>query len=617
MRRNNINTILIVVVTAFALILPACGSGEIVKDADGSTPVVVPAGTCLAVTYIAPSGTANNIVFTFDKPYVCGRFANNDWWVAPSTPGGTVTITGITPAQSTRVSSGGVMNGAMINPASVSKQGWDADVYQPNNNYLAALTATLPIVINTTTVPISSVVKVASVAGQAPGNSPQFQFAAVLTVMNAPVNGAVLFRPSYFGTNKFQLNTSSIVTSSLGQVDLTSVPSVAAYTFANVVAATSGLQLDHFDKFINQYIHAVDNSYTGIAYGSEASIQYSKNLMRFASNDFSYSNVTARQALINYLQWCIDLAGNVQGGTSFDASGGGYGFGRKLPLLFAGQVLQNPTITGLASSGKFAEDLSFYQSTSTGRVLHGEYYSAGPPYTWPNSFFQDQVTGSGSKTVRDPMGWTDAASGASAGAYLACCVAGPLRYEAMAASMLGFGTTPTFDRLLLISNRVQNHGLQFLPDPFAPYDNISGNLGTTWGLNAATGYFFTGSGRTPAANGKTIPISHKDIMGEAVWTYWISTHDIVPPIDISTLAVTPATNANVLNWSFTDAADHYNIYRATDSAFSGSTYLGTTTFTTYTDSGLTTGNTYAYWVIAIDAAGNVSNMSNKVMGTPF
>ncbi len=594
--------------------LAACGSGggSVVNESATPNNGSATPNTCSTVTYDAPSGTANNIVFTFDKPYSCGRYANGDWWVAPLTTGGTVTINSITPTQVDRTS-GHIMNGAEVNPSSTTKQGFDTDA--PYSTYDAARTAVLPLVINTTTTPISSVIKAVSIAGVATGNAPQLQFAAVLTVVNSSTDRSWAFRPSYFGTNKFQLSTSSIVTSSLGQVNLTSVPSVAAYTFADVVTATSGLQLDHFNTFLNQYVHAVDNSYMGTAYGSEASIQYSKNLMRFASNDFSYSNATHKQALINYLQWCIDLAGDVQGGTSFDASGGGYGFGRKLPLLFAGQVLQNSTITGLASSGAFAEDLSFYQSTSTGRVLHGEYYSYGLPWTWPNIFFQDEVTGSGSKTVRDPMGWTDSASGANAGGYLACCVAAPTRYEAMAASMLGFGAAHPFDWLLLISNRIQNHGLQFLPDPFAKYDGVLGNLGITWGLNTATGYFFTGSGRTPTADG-VVPIYHKDTMGESVWSYWIANHDIVPPSDISTLVASqPAAHENVLNWSASSGTDHYNIYRATDSALSGSSYIGTTTSTTYTDAGLTTGNTYAYWVVAVDASGNVSNMSNKVIAT--
>ncbi len=568
--------------------------------------------TCGSVTYPAPSGTANNIVFTFDKAYPCGQYANGDWWVAPLTPGGIVTIMSITPAQATRTATGHMINGAQVNPTSPTAQSLDADTPA---YYTASTLVSYPLVVNTATSSISSVIKAVGRNIALPAR-PALQFAAVLTVISTAADKSGQFRPSFFGTatNKLQISVSSINTAILGQADLSSVSAVSSYPFSQIVTDYQGLQLDFLQKYINEFIHPYDNSYKNTGYGSEASIEYSKPLIRFSANDFNYSDATHKQALINYLQRVIDLAGNVQGGTSFDASGGGYGFGRKLPLLFAGQVLQNSTITGLASSGIFAEDLSFYQSTSTGRVLHGEYYSYGAPYTWPNNYFQDEVTGSGSKTTRDPMGWTDSGSGGNAGAYLACCVAAPARYEAMAASILGFGAVHPFDWMLLISNRIQNHGLQFLPDPFAKYDGVPGNMGITWGLNTATGYFFTGSGRTPTKDGiKTV--YHKDTLGEAIWSYWIANHDIVPPADISTLTNTPGTHQNVLNWSESTGADHYNIYRATDSALSGSSYLGTTTSITYTDSELTAGNTYAYWVVAVDAAGNVSNMSNKVIGT--
>ena len=356
--------------------------------------------------------------------YPCGQYANGDWWVAPTTPGGTVTITSITPAQATRTATGRMINGAQVNPTSPTAQSLDAAT-----NYTEATLVLYPLVVNTTTSPISSVIK--AVGRNIPLLSsavPVVQFAAVLTVISTAADKSGQFRPSFFGTaaSKLQISVSSINTTILGQANLSSVSAVSSYPFSQVVTDYRGLQLDFLNNWNNQFIHPYDSSYRNTGYGSEASIEYSKPLLRFSANDFSYTNATHKQALINYLQRVIDLAGNVQGGTSFSAGGGGYGFGRKLPLVFAGQVLQNSTITGLASSGIFSEDISFYQSTSTGRVLHGEnYYFFAAPYTWPNIFFQDEITGSGAKTIRDPMGWTDGGSGTSAGAYLACCVAAP------------------------------------------------------------------------------------------------------------------------------------------------------------------------------------------------
>ena len=363
--RNGYETSALALAATCLLPLVACGG----------TPTATQVSECSNITYAAPSGLANNIVFTLDKAYPCGQYANGDWWVAPPTTGVTVTITAISPAQRLRAAS--VTNGAMVNPTSTASQGFDGDA----PGYSAGQTATVPLAINTTTVPITSVVKAASVPAI---NRPALQFAAVLTVINAAADKTTQFRPSYFGASgKFQLSVSSINTASLGQSDLTSVPSVAAYTFANVVTATTGLQIDHLGgDNLNEWLHAKDNAYNGSGYGSNVSLLYSKNMMRFASNDFNYSNSTHKQALINYLQYCIDLAGNVNGGTPY-VGVGGYGFGRLLPVLFAGQVLQNSTITNLASSGTFGENTAFYKSTATGKILHGEVDGYGPPWTWP------------------------------------------------------------------------------------------------------------------------------------------------------------------------------------------------------------------------------------------
>ena len=189
--------------------------------------------------------------------------------------------------------------------------------------------------------------------------------------------------------------------------------------------------------------------------------------------------------------------------------------------------------------------------------------------------------------------------------------------------MLGFGSTAPFDKLLLISNRMQNHGRQFRPDPYAPYDGVIANLGITWGNDATNpstknspGQFIPGAGRNPLIDGdKTV--NYTDLMGEAVWAHWITTHNIIPPTDISTLVATqPAVNQNKLAWTASAGATSYNIYRATDTPFfSTSSLLGTSAVTNYTNSGLTALKTYAYWVQAVDAAGNVSNLSNKVTGT--
>ncbi len=88
--------------------------------------------------------------------------------------------------------------------------------------------------------------------------------------------------------------------------------------------------------------------------------------------------------------------------------------------------------------------------------------------------------------------------------------------------------------------------------------------------------------------------------------------DYTPPSTPTGLQVTGVTASSVsLSWSAsTDnvAVTGYNIYR-------GTTLVGTSSGTTYTDSGLTSGTAYTYSVAAYDAAGNVSAKSTAVSAT--
>ncbi|MEY9864031.1 hypothetical protein ABH935_009685 [Catenulispora sp. GAS73] len=88
--------------------------------------------------------------------------------------------------------------------------------------------------------------------------------------------------------------------------------------------------------------------------------------------------------------------------------------------------------------------------------------------------------------------------------------------------------------------------------------------------------------------------------------------DTTPPSVPTGLTVTGTTSSSVsLKWTAsTDnvAVTGYNVYR-------GTTLAGTSTTTTFTDSGLTASTQYSYTVSAYDAAGNVSAASTAVTAT--
>lgn len=95
--------------------------------------------------------------------------------------------------------------------------------------------------------------------------------------------------------------------------------------------------------------------------------------------------------------------------------------------------------------------------------------------------------------------------------------------------------------------------------------------------------------------------------------------DTQPPTAPTNLAATAGTGSVALSWgASTDnvGVSSYAIYRSTSSGFtpSAANRVGSSTTTSYTDSGLAAGS-YYYLVTAQDAAGNVSAPSNQATAT--
>ncbi|MGO8674134.1 MAG: choice-of-anchor tandem repeat GloVer-containing protein, partial [Capsulimonadaceae bacterium] len=70
-----------------------------------------------------------------------------------------------------------------------------------------------------------------------------------------------------------------------------------------------------------------------------------------------------------------------------------------------------------------------------------------------------------------------------------------------------------------------------------------------------------------------------------------------------------------LSWTAGTGATSYNVYRATSSGAEGTSPIGTTTTTTYTDTGLTNGVAYYYQVAGLNSGGT-SAKSNEASATP-
>ncbi len=391
-------------------------------------------GTCSSVTYAAPSGAASNIVFTFDKAYTCGQFANGDWWVAKeSSP--FVTITSITPAAV------GGKSGFEVNPSTTTAQAFD------NGNafltYNAALMPALPLNLSG----ISSVVKAVSYTGPSiPNIVSLLQFAAVLTIVDSPVsNSSEVFRPGYFGsTGKtfYAVPSAATVTGvRVGTYTPVGVPSVAGVPLSAVSARFQQVQLDHYLGFAGRLMHPRDNMRE---YGADIALDNAEGLLRMLLSDFIYTDPAHKRTLINYLQMAIDLKSMAANGMVWDADAG-HSNGRKLPLMFANAVFGGADFSNAIAASRFSEDQQVLRSGVTGEVLWGRATTEDIYWETTRVRLSDPGVGvsGGTKDPADFYGRLDGGGGDEIGISYQLATSMPWKYMVLALYMTGLETPPT------------------------------------------------------------------------------------------------------------------------------------------------------------------------------
>ncbi len=138
---------------------------------------------------------------------------------------------------------------------------------------------------------------------------------------------------------------------------------------------------------------------------------------------------------------------------------------------------------------------------------------------------------------------------------------------------------------------------------------------------------------TTVANSVTT-YTDTDVTNGTTYYYWIkATDDSDNTINSDAASATPSEDAEetgtitlsasagagqvVLSWSSTDISSNYQVYRDTDSDADGRVRITTVanSVTTYTDSDVTAGTTYYYWIKATDDYDNTVN-SNSASATP-
>jgi hypothetical protein len=307
--------------------------------------------------------TQYGITWTFDKEVPSGQFCTGDFWVV-----GPVTITGI----STDLHAPGFEpkpgeDGSMVNPGTTDRQGYDNRVasYDPALN--AALPNGQPISTANPLIlqPNSSLVSMVSWLYRSPEDTepgtPKFndrtkaprpvtRSGAVLTVLAAPAPEGS-FRPPYCGDDKsIKFNVSNLDLSPLKNLTpVTNAPDVG-----NAIASIQRPWIEHVYQWLGAAINPSENMPD---YGREKG-KVTSEVALLLNMDFSQlpGGHSKQELLIPYVQLGIDLAGVADNGGGWP-SNGGHHTGRKLPILVAGYVLNDPHMKDVGNwKTEFHED---------------------------------------------------------------------------------------------------------------------------------------------------------------------------------------------------------------------------------------------------------------------
>lgn len=314
------------------------------------------------------------ITWTFDRAYPIGKFINGDWWVI-----GPVEIIEVFPkpgaldedtyeavtnrwGDKTLKEDPRRRNGSMIVDRHTGKVGYDSRV----PNFSGSLAKSFPFELK----PHQSLVS--SESFKAPGgrnlahsimwaaeknNENVLKTAAILTCLDkAPPDDA--FRPAFCGRQKIIYRESSIVWDRLKELR----PRGPRPPWSQLERYFERPWLDHTAHWSIQSLGPAENN---PVYGRE--FARLTGLAALALNTKA-PREKKRKTLIGLVQYGIDLQGFIAAGGNWHADGGHFS-GRKLPLLFAGIMLDDEALSHPSREVRFQDDQDTY---------YGETYFGAP-----------------------------------------------------------------------------------------------------------------------------------------------------------------------------------------------------------------------------------------------
>lgn len=471
-----------------------------------------------------PDGQSDSpVVFQFDKPYLCGQYANGDWWAAVDPKTQTVVIREILPAYAEG------RHGWCANPTEQNKQPFDD---RSRLKFDATLIPALPY----SAAPGTSIVKAVSSPERV--RHSYVHTARVLTVVaEAPADSTRQFRPPYMGSQKKVFRADSLRMDLLPKL----APTPASPSRETAEKGLDIPRLDYTSNWASSDIRPVEAT---LSWGAEMVVKDCETLLWLCSD---IPDADKKKAVIGLVQYGIDLYGaREEMGVKWVHGGGGNGHGRLLPFVFAATLLDSDAMKkALAQTAAgadqdhrdvFWEDVMFYRSSkSNGRVLWGMDATdiVGPKKVEEIYWKSISVNPELYKAAKDPYEWIDGA--AIPGDQYQGCVSLPVKYTALVLHLipeLQKAWPEEKIKILEYADRWATDGTWTLPDPFAPPVKLTEEewakraehgYGKTWGPDPEhPGEAIRGSGRFPALHGSHVnsaglPAGRKSAFGEEMW----------------------------------------------------------------------------------------------------
>lgn len=348
--------------------LVGCGGSSSSPSSVSNPPP--PPGSTANVSSITKDG----ITWTFSQPVPAGQFVNGDYYVV-----GPVTITAIDPAPTT---SSPYENGSVLDlPTANSKSGFDSRLNDGTDEswwFDASLRSYPPISLKpgdalVSTISLAQIHSVPEVMRATDMSVSPVASASVLTVLSAEPS-ADAFRPSYCDRKQTIYHANSLQRNLL--------PSLAPPNPSGT-PPLSQFETWYRQPWIdtNPFLFDAPANYMP-SYGQHIAFADSYATLLLMLNFPAAQKVN----LTNYfVQYGIDLYGCVQAGYGWPAFGG-HRSGRKLPIIFAGILLNDQGMQNVSANypNQFGEDMQtvyinkipggYTQAWQGATVIYGGHY---------------------------------------------------------------------------------------------------------------------------------------------------------------------------------------------------------------------------------------------------